>query len=188
MLASISPLGERARNNRWWVTLILFASACAGGGAALGGLAGGLGSLTIGHRSGGAVRGVAILGCLVAAAMDTAGWVLPPHRQVDEGWLTAYRRWVYASGFGVQLGAGVMTVITTAAVPLMFLLAFLSGEVMDGLLLGAAFGVARAAPVAGLAQTRTPAALRRRHQRLAGAAPVARWATVGALVLAAAAL
>ena len=188
MLASISPFGERARNNRWWVTLALFGAACTLGGAALGGLVGGAGALLVGHPSGGAIRWVALVACLAAAGADTAGWVLPPHRQVDEGWLTAYRRWVYASGFGLQLGAGLMTVITTAAVPLVFLLALLSGRVTDGLLIGATFGMARAAPVAGLARTHTPAALRRRHQRLTGAAPVARWATVGVLVLAAAAL
>lgn len=188
MLASISPFGERARNNRWWATLSLFIASCAAGGAVLGGLAGGAGALMIGPPDGGAIRWVAVSACLAAAAADTAGWVLPPHRQVDERWLTAYRRWVYACGFGVQLGAGLMTVITTAAVPLVFLLALLTGEVKAGLLIGAVFGVARAAPVAGLARTYTPAALRRRHQRLSGAAPLARWATVGALVLAAAAL
>lgn len=188
MLASISPFGERARHNRWWVTLTWFAAAAALGGAALDGLVAAAGHLLVGQHTRQSYWWPAALACVAAALVDAAGWVLPPHRQVDEGWLTAYRRWVYASGFGFQLGTGVMTVITSAAVPLLLVLAFLGGSPLLGVVAGAAFGLARAVPVAGLAGVDTPAALRRRHQRLAGVAPAARWATVGALVLAAAAL
>lgn len=186
MLASISPFGERARNNRWLVTVAMFAAACAAGGAALGALAGVLGSWTVGPPMGGSYRWVVAGACLAAAAADAAGWVLPPHRQVDESWLTSYRRWVYACGFGLQLGSGVMTVITTSAVPLVFLLSFLGADPVLGAALGAVFGLARAAPLAGLAGAATPGSLRRRHRRLAGAAPGARWATVGVLVASAA--
>ena len=37
-------------------------------------------------------------------------------RQVNEYWLGRYRAWVYGSGFGWQIGAGVTTYIMTAAV------------------------------------------------------------------------
>jgi hypothetical protein len=188
MLASISPFGERARHNRWWITVTWLAAAATLGGAVLAGLVAMAGQLVIGRPARHSYWWLAALACLAAALVDAVGWVLPPHRQVDEGWLTAYRRWVYACGFGLQLGAGVMTVITSAAVPLLFFLAFLGADPVLGAFTGAAFGLARSLPVAGLAGIDTPIALRRRHQRLASAAPVARWAAVGALVLAAAAL
>ena len=188
MLASISPFGERARHNRWWVTVVGLAAASAAGGALVSSLAASAGLIVLGRHGARSYWWLAALACLSAAAVDAAGWVLPPHRQVDEGWLTSYRRWVYALGFGFQLGAGVLTVITTAAVPLVLLLAFLGGDPALGAVIGAAFGLARTTPVAALAGVHTPSALRRRHQGLAGAAPVARWATVGLLLLAAAAV
>src|SRR5205085_11088620 len=44
--------------------------------------------------------------------------IAPPFflRQVNEDWLGRYRSWLYASGFGWQVGAGVTTYIMTAAV------------------------------------------------------------------------
>src|SRR5436189_48466 len=45
MLGSITPLGERGRNSRWWVTMTAFVLGSAIGGAALGGGLGWLGSL-----------------------------------------------------------------------------------------------------------------------------------------------
>ncbi|HEV7196178.1 MAG TPA: hypothetical protein VGN19_09570, partial [Pedococcus sp.] len=45
MLSSISPLGERARNSRWWVTTTAYLVGSLAGGLALGGLAGLVGRL-----------------------------------------------------------------------------------------------------------------------------------------------
>jgi hypothetical protein len=38
------------------------------------------------------------------------------HKQVDEGWRAGYRGWVWGFGYGIQLGAGVVTVVTTSTV------------------------------------------------------------------------
>ena len=52
---------------------------------------------------------------------------LPIHRrQVNERWLDQYRPWVYGAGFGWQIGTGLSTYITTAAVYLMVVLGALT--------------------------------------------------------------
>jgi hypothetical protein len=188
MLASISPLGERARQNRWWLTVSYYLAASSAAGAAVGAAAAGLGDIAglSGPWLSTSSRLMAATLCLIAAGSDITGRVLPPRRQVDEGWLDRYRRWVYAWGFGAQLGAGLMTVVTSAAVPLTFALALLSARPDLGAFIGAAYGLARALPVLALVRVRHPSQLRRFHQRLATAAPVARWTTVAALLGAAA--
>ena len=45
MLSSISPLGERARNSRWWLTTTAYLLGSLAGGLAVGGLAAWLGGL-----------------------------------------------------------------------------------------------------------------------------------------------
>jgi len=67
------------------------------------------------------------------------GW--PVHRQVDDGWLPRYRGWVYGAGFGLQLGLGVVTIVTTAAVPAVWLLALLTASPSHGAAVGLAFQV-----------------------------------------------
>ena len=57
----------------------------------------------------------------------SAGSGFPIHRrQVNERWLDQYRSWVYGSGFGWQIGNGLSTYITTAAVYLMVVLGALT--------------------------------------------------------------
>src|SRR5580693_517801 len=116
MLASINPLGERARGNRWGWTVVGYTVAAVAAAAALGaalGALGGLGAHGAGWRLP-AIGGVA----LAAGIADLAapGRLLSPRRQVDEGWLSRYRGWVYGVGFGAQLGVGVVTVVTSATV------------------------------------------------------------------------
>ena len=36
-------------------------------------------------------------------------------RQVNEDWMARYRGWAYGAGFGLQLGLGVVTIVTTAS-------------------------------------------------------------------------
>lgn len=178
MLASIHPLGERAKHNRWAVTVAfyLFGSIAAGTllGAALG---------TLGLHAGPAI--IAAL-CLVAALVDASGRRPPSwRRQVNEDWLHRYRGWAYGVGFGFQLGLGVVTIVTTAAVYLAFTLAALSGSPASGALIGAAFGLSRAVPVLLVSRMARPDKLRAFHGRLAGAASWARGVTVAGLLSAA---
>ena len=166
MLTSISPLGERARGNRWWLTVWWLTAGAVLGGAALGAALGALGQALAGSLGDG-VRLVLLAGaCAAAAVWDISGRRLPGRRQVNEDWLVAYRSWVYGAGFGLQLGAGVATVVNTALVPLFMLAALLAGDMTAGLVIGSAFGAARGASLALSSRVRTPDDLRRLHRHL----------------------
>ena len=166
MLTSISPLGERARGNRWSLTVAWLALGALLGGAAVGAALGALGQALAAARAGAAGLAVLAGACAAAAGWDLSGRRLPGRRQVNEDWLVAYRSWVYGSGFGLQLGAAVTTVVNTALVPLFMLAAVLAGNTTAGLLMGAAFGAARGASLVLVRRVRTTGDLRRLHRRL----------------------
>ncbi len=165
MLTSISPLGERARGNRWWLTVGWLSVGAVLGGAVVGVALGAAGQTLAGSLSDGARLAVLAGACAVAAAWDVSGRRLPGRRQVNEDWLVAYRSWVYGAGFGLQLGAAVVTVVNTALVPLFLLAALLAGDMVAGLAIGAAFGAARGASMALGIRVRTTDDLRRLHRR-----------------------
>jgi hypothetical protein len=197
MLSSIHPLGERARHNRWGVTVAVYCF-----GSTLGGAAGGAAISAVGAAIGMAWRppawlalGIVAAGCAAAAVADLSGpgWQLPSnHRQVNEDWLNRYRGWVYGLGFGVQLGLGLVTIVTTGAVYATALFAGVLGwavtvpaGVLLGAVVGAAFGVARAVPLLLVGRVGNPEQLRDSHRGLAARAAVARRLTpAGLLVLA----
>ncbi len=166
MLTSISPLGERARGNRWSLTVLWLTVGSALGGAVVGTVAGVFGQaalMFIGHS----VRLVILaLACAMAAAWDLLSRRFGGLRQVNEDWLVAYRRWVYAAGFGLQLGAAVLTVINTALVALFLLSAMLAGDAWTGGLIGLVFGIVRGVSLLAVRGIRTPEDLRRLHHRL----------------------
>jgi hypothetical protein len=194
MLASISPVGEAARGQRWSVTATAYLVASALGGALVGLVAGTLGwalAAAVGTPSTAAV--VAVLAVLAAGAVlidrDVLRVSLPSwHRQVDETWLTRYRGWVYGAGFGLQLGAGVLTRIPSAASHLVLVAAAATGSPGGGALVGVTFGAVRAAPLLLAGRHRDPARLNAFHRRMEAAAPVADRATSAAVAVAAAAL
>ena len=112
-----------------------------------------------------------------AGASDLApfGRRLPFHRrQVDELWLGRYRRWVYASGFGWQIGAGVATYIMTAAVYLLVVLAALTASPAAALAVVTLFGLLRGLAVLLSARITTPAALHAFHRRFDAWGPASR--------------
>jgi hypothetical protein len=149
MLSSISPLGERARNSRWWLTTTAYLLGSLAGGLAVGGLAALLGSAVPDDVRGSrwALVLVAVL-MLVGLGLDLRNAPAVPswRRQVDVQWLTRYRGWVYGVGFGAQLGFGLVTIITSASTYAVVLLAALTGHLGAGLLVGATVGVVRAVP------------------------------------------
>ena len=176
MLASIHPLGERARGNRWWLTATAYVIGSLAGGAVLGSVLGGLGQL-LGQV---ARAGPSLTGLLVAAVCATGLVVdlrwsahLPtPGRQVDENWLGRYRGWVYGLGFGFQLGLGVVTIVTTSTVYVVFALAALSQSALGGTLIGATFGLVRAMPLVLVRQVTEPRVLQGFHRSFQAAAPL----------------
>lgn len=179
MLASINPLGERSRNRTWWVTYSWFVAGSVLAGALLGALLGGAGAW-LDALLDPSTAAVAIVAALLGAAallleLHVGGVPLPTvRRQVDEDWIPRYRAWVYAGGFGFQLGLGVVTVVTTATVYLTWAFALLTGSVAWGALIGAVFGLGRALPLLLVAHADTPGRLRTALQRFASGAPTAR--------------
>lgn len=184
MLASIHPLGERVRRNRWGLTVTAFAVGSLLAGMVVGALAGtlGIGLRAVPSRVLGVV---ALAGIAVAVLADVAprrvrlpNW----HRQVNEDWMERYRGWVYGAGFGLQLGAGFLTIITTAAVHLTFFFAILTRSPLGGALVGLTFGLVRGVSPVVTARTRDADALRRLHRRLERIRPAAQLATVAGML------
>jgi sulfite exporter TauE/SafE len=166
MLGSITPLGERSRGRRWGITVTAFALAATAAGAGLGAVLGAFGGLV--DLSAAARTGLLAAAVAVAVAVDLApGLRAPgPRRQVNEAWLHRYRGWVYGAGFGVQLGLGVTTIVSTAAVYATGAAAFLAGSAAAGALVGGAFGLARAATLLAAGGVDEPAALAALDRRL----------------------
>ena len=97
---------------------------------------------------------------------------VPIHRrQVNERWLDQYRSWVYGAGFGWQIGTGLATYITTAAVYLMVVLGALSTSPAVALAIGCGFGLCRGLAVFLTARITNPTALRAFHRRFTEAGP-----------------
>ena len=164
MLTSINPLGQRARNQRWGPTVALYTAASVAGGLTTGAVLGGLGELLrVPSWS------VAVV-VLLAGVLDLLGRVPTGHRQVDEDWLTRYRAWVYATGFGWQLGTGVVTIVTSAATYAWLALLLLAG-LPQALLVGGCFGLVRALPLLAGRVADTPERLRATARRLESGRP-----------------
>lgn len=167
MLASITPLGERARGNQWTITAALFIAASAIAGAALGAGLGLLGSATLDHVAIGWRLGVLGAALALGVVWELARGTVPgPRRQVNERWLDNYRRWIYATGFGAQLGIGVLTIVVTSAVYAVWAAALLSAHPAAGAAVGAAAGAMRGATLLAGARTDTPQRLVGLHERL----------------------
>jgi hypothetical protein len=184
MLASITPLGERGRNRNWSVTVGFYLFGSVVGGAVLGAVAGGAGWLMgrLVHPSGRAV--LAVMAAAAAAALLLDGPRARPvpsvRRQVNEDWLRTYRSWVYGLGFGLQLGLGVATVVTSAST---YLLVFVAASAATtgwplALVIGAAYGLTRALPILLTARVTSFHHLGRLHQRVSSWQAPARWLTL----------
>jgi hypothetical protein len=178
MLASISPLGERARGNRWALTVTAFGVAAAGAAAVVGAVLGGLFGWVPARMTllGLAAGGAGLIDAVAPRLVPTS------HRQVDENWLGRLRGWVYGAGYGGQLGLGVVTVVTSATVYAWLVAAAVSGSTARGAIVGASFGVARAMPLLLVRRADSPPALRTVVARLTGWALAGRRLAAGASV------
>ena len=163
MLSSITPLAEQGRGHRYRTTACWFVVGSIAGGASLGLLtallAAGLGAAGLSPTTLGTL---ALIACLAAAASDASSikFRLPVHhRQVNERWLDQFRPWVYGTGFGWQIGAGLATYVKTSAVYLMIALTVLTGHPWLAVGVGALFGLVRGLAVILGRRITTPAAL-----------------------------
>ena len=185
MLSSIHPLGERGKGNRFGLTAGAFVI-----GALLGGLATGavVGVVGLGVR---AVVGstlapaTVVLVTLAGAAFERTGRALPSvPRQVDEDWLHEYRGWVYGLGFGFQLGAGVLTYITSAAVYVALAATLLAGHLAGSLAVMGTFGLVRGLSILPARRIDATDRLVSFHRRLQATAPAVRTASTAVLLVA----
>ena len=171
MLTSITPLGERGRASRWWITATSYVLGSIVGGAAVGMLAGTIGwllPLEVPSVATGALVLLTLAGVLaVLVERGRLPQVPTVRRQVDEDWLHRYRGWVYGVGFGAQLGAGLVTIVTSPTVHLALVLAALTGSPVGGAVVGTAFGLARALPVLAMRRVTTSQDLASWSRRLA---------------------
>jgi hypothetical protein len=169
MLSQLTPVGEASRGHRYRTTAIWFVVGAVVGGATLGVgmalLAAGVSALSMTATT---AFALAAAGAVAAAGVDAGTFgVAPPffRRQVNEDWLGRYRAWVYGSGFGWQVGAGVTTYIMTAAVFLTIALGALGAGPFAALALGVLFGLVRGLAVLLTARLRTTADVFALHRR-----------------------
>ncbi len=162
MLSSIHPLGERSRKNRWGVTIPAFTLGSVGTAAAIGAALGAAGSL-LEPPSWILLAVVALAGILDLAGVTPPG----PERQVNERWIDTYRGTVYGFGFGAQLGAGLATFVVSWGVYAVLAAELLAGSTIRGAIVGAAFGLGRAAMPLASGWVDRPSRLTAFHVRLA---------------------
>lgn len=175
MLSSIHPLGERARQNRWWLTVGAFTVGAIASGALVGGLLGLIGSTFVNAIPSSAPLVATAVAALGAAVADFARVGPPgPKRQVNETWIGAFRGWVYGGGFGLELGVGFLTYIVTWAVYAMFVGEILTGSAAGGAVVGAVFGLGRSATLLIAGFVDRPTRLTSFNRALAAAGPVVR--------------
>lgn len=182
MLSTITPIGELGRGNRWGASATWFILGATLGGATLGIgaalLAAGVAALDVAGDT--LVGAAAILaGVTVASDLQLGGFRLPSHiRQVNERWLEQYRSWVYGGGFGWQIGVGLATYVTTAAVYLMLALAALTASPVLAFAVVTGFGVVRGLAVLLGRRLTSFEAMVALHRRLDELLPAAQRAVV----------
>jgi hypothetical protein len=182
MLSSIHPLGERARHNRWVITVTAYTLAAVAAGAAMGG---GLGWVGSGLPFGEAERRWGWGAVALAAGLLDLGRVRPPGpaRQVNERWIGEYRGWVYGAGFGAQLGMGAVTFVVTWGIYAVYVIELLSGSAAAGAVIGAVFGGGRALAPLAAGWIDRPTRLTAFHRLMGRLGPPVRTATGVLLVM-----
>lgn len=160
MLGSMNPLVLRARHGHWWTTATAYIVSAVLGGVLIGWMLGLAGSSFRADLNQPSWQTVAALlgGCGLVGALFDSGALrlrLPSiKRQVDEAWRYRYRNWIYAIGYGFQLGLGFTTIVTTAAVYATLVAMFLLGSPVLGIAIGAWFGFTRSVSVLTVAGVR----------------------------------
>lgn len=169
MLSQLTPVGEASRGYRYRTTAAWFVLGAVLGGATLGAAMAAMAAIVATlDLTATALLGIAAGAAALGAAVDGGALgVSPPFfkRQVNEYWLSKYRAWVYGSGFGWQIGAGVTTYIMTAAVVVTIAFGALTAGPGAALALGLVFGLARGLAVLLTARRRTTAELFALHRR-----------------------
>lgn len=165
MLSSIHPLGERSRNNSYFLTVASHTVGGTLGGAVLGLLVGVLAFISafaVAATDGSRLLALAVCTVLIALVEQQGLEARLPsrHHQVDETWIQKFRGWVYGFGFGFELGLGLSTIVTTGFIYLMLAAMVLSGSWVTSIGIGAIFGFVRTGLVFGTSHVSTGEQLR----------------------------
>jgi len=183
MLSSIHPLGERARHNRWALTVTAFTMGAVISGSLMGLALGAVGRAMASLGSTGLLIATAVA-ALMAGALDMAGVQAPgPSRQVNETWIGAFRGWVYGGGFGLELGLGLVTYVVTWGVYATYLAALATASPTLGAVVGATFGLGRSLSLWLAAYVDRPSRLVSFNRCLASAGPIVRRASAVAFAV-----
>ncbi len=175
MLSSIHPLGERARNHKWWITVSAFTLGAILSGATVGGVLG-----LAGQRLLSAIDPTTRLA--ITAGVVIVGGVLDllrvkpvgSTRQVNENWIGHYRGWVYGGAFGMQLGAGIFTFIVTWGIYSTLAAELFTASATLGALVGGIFGMGRSLAIILAVRIDRPSRLTSFHRRMADLGPALR--------------
>jgi hypothetical protein len=148
VLGTITPLGERARGNKYWVTASSYIAGSIIGGATMGLLVAIVVVLVpTGPQDVEAswVAPVVALAVAVACVLDllSVSDNLPPRRQVDKEWPMVLKGWAYGLGYGAQLGFGAITVVNSAIPYVLIPAIIVLGTPEVAILSGVAFGMTR---------------------------------------------
>lgn len=170
MLSTITPLGERGRTTSYASSAAWFIVGASAGGASLGIIVSLLSQLVWMARlpDTGALATISVFGLVTAASdLRIRGRALPFHRrQVNELWLDRFRPWVYASSFGWQIGFGLATYVTTAAIYLMIVVGIVAASPVAAFASAVVFGLVRGLAVLLGHNVTTTARLVSFHARL----------------------
>jgi hypothetical protein len=146
-----TALGDARRGVTIFATATFTIGAVAGGAATFGGLAllGGL----LGHGAAGLRDALAGALALAAALADWRGWRIAPQirRQVPERWRWTMPLPLACGLYGLLLGLGFTTFVLSFAVWALAGISFAADSATLGAVIGAAFGIGRALPVAWIA-------------------------------------
>jgi len=179
MLSSIHPFGERARQQRYTLTVVAYVLGTVAGGLVLGGA---LAIVAIPIPSTPMTSMLALAILLGCAVWDLMGRRVPSlERQVDETWLSRYRGWIYGAGYGFQLGIGFATFVKSALTYGFALAAVLSGSPSVALSSGLLFGLTRGLSILSTSKISSPTELRSFFDALTRSSTVVK--RVGALAV-----
>jgi sulfite exporter TauE/SafE len=184
MLSSIHPLGERARHNRWALTVIAFTIGAVVSGSLVGLSLGAIGSIVLSPLRSSGLLVITAGAALIAGFLDISGVKPPgPSRQVNETWIGAFRGWVYGGGFGLELGLGFLTYVVTWGVYAAYLAALGTASPTLGAVVGGVFGLGRSLSLWLAGYVDRPSRLTGFNRRLATAGPIVRRATAVAFAV-----
>lgn len=187
MLGTVTPLGERARGNRYSVTAGFLIVGAVIGGVTVAILVWML-RIAVGadpHPS--TSLSILFVASLLAVLIDLkpgASSNLGLKRQVSEEWVYTYKGWAYGLGFGIQLGAGVLTIVSSAQILLALLAASIAPTLGGVAMIGGLIGVTRGAPVLMTSHVSSPDGLITLGRQVEAGRNAGHWVVVigGALV------